>query len=65
MRDVATPADADGQIPSDAPLEALLISEPLGRLGMLAATDGEGRLRGIVTRDHVARELQARLAPSS
>jgi Zn-dependent protease len=65
MRDVAAPAEADGQIRSDAPLEALLASEPLGRLGVLAAIDGDGRLRGVVTRDQVARALQARLAPSS
>jgi Zn-dependent protease len=62
MRHVAAPAGADGQIRSDAPLEALLTSEPLGRLGMLAATDADGRLRGVVTRDQVARALQARLA---
>jgi Zn-dependent protease len=65
MRQVAAPAEPEGQIRSDAPLEALLVSEPLGRLGMLAAIDSDGRLRGVVTRDQVARALQARLAPSS
>jgi Zn-dependent protease len=64
MRQVIAPPEADGQIPSDAPLEALLGSEPLSRLGMLMATDADGRLRGIVTRDQAMRELQARLAPS-
>jgi Zn-dependent protease len=64
MRQIITPAEADGQIPSDAPLEALLGSEPLSRLGLLVATDADGRLRGIVTRDQAMRALQARLAPS-
>jgi Zn-dependent protease len=64
MRRIATPAEAEGQIASDAPLEALLGSEPLRRLGMLMATDEQGRLRGIVTRDQAMRALQARLAPS-
>jgi Zn-dependent protease len=64
MRQVITPPEADGQIPSDAPLEALLGSEPLSRLGVLMATDADGRLRGIVTRDQAMRALQARLAPS-
>jgi CBS-domain-containing membrane protein len=61
---VAAPAEPDGQIASDAPLEDLLGSEPLGRLGMLMAIDGDGRLRGIVTRDAVMRALQSRLATS-
>ena len=64
MRQVIAPPEADGQISSDAPLEALLGSEPLSRLGALMATDADGRLRGIVTRDQAMRELQARLAPS-
>jgi Zn-dependent protease len=64
MRQVIAPPEADAQIPSDAPLEALLGSEPLSRLGVLMATDADGRLRGIVTRDQAMRELQARLAPS-
>jgi Zn-dependent protease len=64
MRRVATPAAADGRIAADAPLEALLGSEPLGRLGVLVATDADGRVRGIVTRDQAMRALQARLAPS-
>jgi Zn-dependent protease len=64
MRSVATPAEPEGRIASDAPLEALLGSEPLSRLGMLVATDADGRLRGVVTRDQALRALQARLAPS-
>jgi Zn-dependent protease len=61
---VAAPAEAEGQIRSDLPLEALLGSEPLSRHGALMAIDADGRLRGIVTREAVARALQARLAPS-
>jgi Zn-dependent protease len=64
MRQVAAPAEGEGQIRDDASLEVLLGSEPLRRLGVLMAIDGDGRLRGIVTRDQVARALQTRLAPS-
>ena len=51
--------------PADAPLEALLSSEPLRRLGALMAVDAEGRLRGVVTFEQVTRALRARLAPSA
>ena len=60
MRDLAT---ASGEVRADAPLEALLGSEPLRRLGALMAVDAEGRLRGVVTLEQVSRALQARLAP--
>jgi Zn-dependent protease len=63
-RDVAAPGGADAQVPADAPLEALLSSEPLRRLGALMAVDPEGRLRGVVTFEQVTRALRARLAPS-
>jgi hypothetical protein len=53
------------QVPADAPLESLLGSEPLRRLGALMAVDAEGRLRGVVTFEQVTRALRARLAPSS
>ena len=49
---------------ADAPLESLLSSEALRRLGALMAVDADGRLRGVVTLEQVARALQARLAPS-
>lgn len=52
------------QVRTDTPLEALVASEPLRRLGALMAVDAEGRLRGVVTMDQVSRALQARLAPS-
>jgi hypothetical protein len=51
-------------VQADAPLEALLGSEPLRRLGALMAVDPEGRLRGVVTLDQVSRALQAHLATS-
>jgi Zn-dependent protease len=63
VRDVAAPGAAEGQVPADAPLEALLSSEPLRRLGALMAVDAEGRLRGVVTFEQVTRALRARLAP--
>jgi Zn-dependent protease len=63
VRDVAAPGAAEGQVPADAPLEALLSSEPLRRLGALMAVDAEGRLRGVVTFDQVTRALRTRLAP--
>jgi Zn-dependent protease len=62
VRDVASTSDTDGQVQTDAPLEALLASEPLRRLGALMAVDDAGRLRGVVTREQVMRALQARLA---
>jgi Zn-dependent protease len=57
---------ADGeQVHTDTPLESLIGSEPLRRLGALMAVDADGRLRGVVTLEQVSRALQARLAPSS
>jgi Zn-dependent protease len=64
VRDVAAPGKAEGQVAADAPLEALLGSEPLRRLGALMAVDAEGRLRGVVTFEQVTRALRARFAPS-
>ena len=64
MGDVAAPSAAEAQVRADAPLEALLSSEPLRRLGALMAVDAEGRLRGVVTFEQVSRALRARLAPS-
>jgi Zn-dependent protease len=64
VREVAAPGAAEGQVPADTPLETLLASEPLRRLGALMAVDGEGRLRGVVTFEQVTRALRARLAPT-
>ena len=60
VRDLA--ADT-AEVRDDAPLEALLGSEPLRRLGALMAVDADGRLRGVVTLEQVSRALQARLTP--
>jgi Zn-dependent protease len=64
VRDVAASGTAEGQVPADTPLEQVLASEPLRRLGALMAVDGEGRLRGVVTSDQVSRALRTRLAPT-
>lgn len=64
VRDVAAGAADEAQVPADAPLEALLASEPLRRLGALMAVDADGRLRGVVTFEQVTRALRTRLAPS-
>jgi Zn-dependent protease len=61
VRDVAAGGD---QVGVDTPLESLIGSEPLRRLGALMAVDADGRLRGVVTLEQVSRALQARLAPS-
>jgi Zn-dependent protease len=52
------------RISVDEPLEALLGSEGLQRLGAIMAVDGDGVLRGVVTIEQVSRALQpaARLA---
>ncbi len=64
VRDLVVRTGEEGQVPADAPLEALLGSEPLRRLGALMAVDREGRLRGVVTLEQVSRALQAHLAAS-
>src|ERR1700712_376553 len=61
VRDVVA---AGEQVRTDTPLEALVGSEPLRRLGALMAVDADGRLRGVITLEQVSRALQARLAPS-
>jgi CBS domain-containing protein len=58
-----TPADDEGRVAADTPLEALLGSDALRRLGSLMAVDADGRLRGVVTLDQVSRALRSRLAP--
>jgi Zn-dependent protease len=60
----AVVAGADDRVRDDAPLEALLGSEPLRRLGALMAVDADGRLRGVVTVEQVSRALQSRLTPA-
>jgi Zn-dependent protease/CBS domain-containing protein len=60
--ELVVPPGEDGQVRADTPLEVLLASEPLRRLGALMAVDGDGRLRGVVTLEQVSRALQARTA---
>ncbi|MDQ6822683.1 MAG: site-2 protease family protein [Actinomycetota bacterium] len=47
------------RVNEDRPLTDVLSSDSLGRLGALMAVDGEGVLRGVVTRGQVRRALQA------
>jgi Zn-dependent protease len=51
--------DVDASIVRDTPLESLLGSEPLRRLGALVVTDADGRLCGLLTLDRVRRALAA------
>jgi Zn-dependent protease len=55
----------DDMVRDDATLQGLLTSEVLRRIGSLVAVDAEGRLRGIVTADDVARALRTRLLPGT
>ena len=45
-------------VADDAPLETVLGSEALRRLGALMAIDGDGRLSGVITVDAVGRALR-------
>ena len=63
VREVIARGDREAQVPADAPLEVVLGSEPLRRLGALMAVDGDGRLRGVITFEQVTRALRTRLAP--
>jgi Zn-dependent protease/CBS domain-containing protein len=47
------------RVDEDRPLNELLNSEPLGRLGALMAVDRDGTLRGVITIEHVRRALQS------
>jgi CBS-domain-containing membrane protein len=62
VRDVAS--GAEDQVRFDAPIEQLLGSEALRRLGALMAVDAQGRLRGVVTVEQVTRALRSRLTPA-
>ena len=62
-RDVVARGDREAQVRADAPLEALLASEPLRRLGALMAVDADGRLRGVVTMEQVSRALRPASRP--
>jgi Zn-dependent protease len=58
VREVA--AGAGDRVREDAPLESLLGSEALRRIGALMAVDADGHLRGVVTVEQVMRALQSR-----
>jgi Zn-dependent protease len=58
VREIMRPDEKTWRVRLDDPLEALLASEPLRRIGALMAVDAEGRLRGVVTIDQVRRALQ-------
>jgi CBS domain-containing protein len=51
--------EPDASVDRDTPLEALLSSEPLRRLGAVAVVDADGRLLGLITADRVRRALAA------
>jgi Zn-dependent protease/CBS domain-containing protein len=60
VRDVLDPgADAETFVRRDLPIDQLLGSEPLRRLGALMVVDGEQRLCGVVTLEQVRRALAA------
>jgi Zn-dependent protease len=52
-------ADGDAAVSRDMPLEHLLASEPLRRLGAVVVVDPDGRLCGLITLDRVRRALAA------
>jgi Zn-dependent protease len=62
VREIA--AGSEDRVRDDAPLEVLLGSESLRRVGALMAVDAEGRLRGVVTVEQVTRALRSRLTPA-
>jgi Zn-dependent protease len=58
VREIMRPDEKNWRVRLDDPLETLLSSESLGRIGALMAVDAEGHLRGVVTLDQVRRALQ-------
>jgi Zn-dependent protease len=58
VREVMRPDEKSWRVRLDDPLEALLTSESLGRIGALMAVDADGHLRGVITLDQVRRALQ-------
>jgi predicted transcriptional regulator len=52
-------ADEETFVPRDLPIDQLLGSEPLRRLGALMVVDAEQRLCGVVTLEQVRRALAA------
>jgi Zn-dependent protease/CBS domain-containing protein len=58
VREIMRPEGDSLRIGTDEPLEALLGNELMRRIGALMAVDRDGRLRGVITLDHVRRALQ-------
>jgi Zn-dependent protease len=58
VREILRAEDDNVRVRSDEPLEALLGSPALMRMGALMAVDRDGRLLGVVTWDQVRRALQ-------
>jgi Zn-dependent protease len=58
VREIMRPDEKGWRVRLDDPLEALLSSESLGRIGALMAVDADGHLRGVVTLDQIRRALQ-------
>ena len=58
VREILRAEDDNVRVSSDEPLETLLGSPALMRLGALMAVDRDGRLLGVVTWDQVRRALQ-------
>jgi predicted transcriptional regulator len=60
VSDVLDPgSDDEAFVRRDVPIDELLGSEPLRRLGALMVVDGDQRLCGVVTIDQVRRALAA------
>jgi Zn-dependent protease len=57
VADVIDPADMIARVEQDVPIETLLRSEGLRRLGAAFAVDREGVLRGVVTLAHIQRAM--------
>jgi Zn-dependent protease len=64
VRDVVARDSGSLTVSEDAPLESVLGNESLRRLGALIATDGDGRIRGVLTLDAIGKALRP-VAPGS
>jgi Zn-dependent protease/predicted transcriptional regulator len=64
VAEVVDGADEDYRVRDDTPIEELFRSEGLRALGALMVVDRDQRLRGVVTREQVARALAATAAAS-
>jgi predicted transcriptional regulator len=64
VAEVVDGGDEDYRVRDDTPIEELFRSEGLRALGALMVVDRDQRLRGVVTREQVARALAATAAAS-